>query len=664
MEDAPVCVPVGDKPEGSTRVYRHASVADKELTCVPWPDRPEINTAYHVFETTSAAKPDHPCLGHRPIVDGHAGDYVFQNYSSVAEEVKAIGGALANQGLGAGAPVSIFAINRPEWIKVLLALWSQSLVCVPLYDTLGASSVEFILNDAEVTTVFVAENKLERVLEVANACSTLRTIIQFEPVTDDQRKKCAEQAPNVRLLSLQEILDAGRASPVPPKYPSPEGLAYIMYTSGTTGNPKGVMLTHKNVLASASGVFAAGVTIRDDDVYFSYLPLAHSFETVMQIGGLIGGASVGFFQGDVRKLTDDIAALRPTVFAGVPRVYSRIYDRVMQAVAEGSFMKRMLFEKAYATQAENIEAGRPRSGFWDSLVFSKTAQRLGGRIRLMATGAAPMPQHLHTFMQVVFMAPLLQGYGLTENSAAAAVTPLGYRFPGRIGGPIPCTEMKLVDVPEMEYLSTDQPPRGEVCLRGANVFQGYFKLDDKTKEALDDDGWLHTGDIGRINDDNSFSIIDRKKNIFKLSQGEYVAAEELENVFQKAPSVGQVFVYGDSEKTCVVAVVVPSIEVIKPWCQQNGIEGNMAAICENPAVKAHVFDEIKAEAKAAKLASFKIPRDIYLEGEVNELGMGFTVENDTMTPTFKLRRPQLKKRYLDKIDAMYVALGEGATQAK
>lgn len=160
-------------------------------------------------------------------------------------------------------------------------------------------------------------------------------------------------------------------------------------------------------------------------------------------------------------------------------------------LAESSFLKRMLFEKAFAAQAENLALGRPRSAFWDNLVFSKTALRLGGRLRLMCTGAAPMPAHLHTFMQVVFMAPLLQGYGMTENAAAAVGTPLGYRHPGRIGAPLPCTEVKLEDIPEMNYLSTDAPhPRGEVCLRGPNVFVGYYNQPDKTAEALDADGWL------------------------------------------------------------------------------------------------------------------------------------------------------------------------------
>lgn len=215
--------------QGCTAIRRHVDFGDKPLVSLPFPDQPRINTTYHVFEKSATEGPTRSMLGHRPIVDGEAQPYVFETYAEVFGQVKVLGAALAGLGLGPGSPVSILAINRPEWIKTLLALWSQSMVCVPLYDTLGASSVEFIINDAEVGVIFLANNKLDRVLEVANACPTLRTIVQFEPVTEEMEKLVATQASNVKIISFQTLLQGnGAAEAAKPRPPSPEELAYIM----------------------------------------------------------------------------------------------------------------------------------------------------------------------------------------------------------------------------------------------------------------------------------------------------------------------------------------------------------------------------------------------------------------------------------------------------
>jgi long-chain acyl-CoA synthetase len=278
---------------------------------------------------------------------------------------------------------------------------------------------------------------------------------------------------------------------------------------------------------------------------------------------------------------------------------------------------------------------------------------------MMASGAAPLPAHIMDFLKVAFCCDVFQGYGMTENAAAGVVTPVGYLDgAGKVGEPVPSCEIKLEDVPEMNYVHTDKPyPRGEVCIRGHNVFSGYHNLPDKTKEALDADGWLHTGDIGQILPDGALQIIDRKKNIFKLAQGEYVAAEELEGHFKRSKYVGQIWVYGNSFNVTLIAVIVPNPETILPWCRENGIEGDFAEAVMTPQVNALFMDEIKRIGKEAKLAGFKVPKDVIIESEINELQQGFSTENDCLTPTFKLRRPQLLKRYQEQIDAIYEKRG-------
>jgi len=377
-------------------------------------------------------------------------------------------------------------------------------------------------------------------------------------------------------------------------------------------------------------------------------------EACIQLCGLTVGGSVGFYQGNIKLLTDDVAALRPTLFAGVPRVYTRIYDKIQQTISESGFIKKTLFDMAYASQLENVRKGT-RNSFWDTLVFDKIKARLGGRVRIMASGAAPLPSHVMDFLKVCFCCEVCQGYGMTENCGAATAQPLGYPLAGTVGEPIACCEIKLYDVPDMNYTHLDQPnPRGEVCIRGYNVFDGYHNLPDATKEALDGDGWLHTGDIGQFLPDGALQIIDRKKNIFKLAQGEYVAAEELENVYKKCKYISQIWVYGNSFNVTLIAVVCLDPETIMPWCQANGVEGDYKTAMMNPKVNEVIAKEIETIARADKIAGFKIPKDVIVEPEINDMALGFTVENDCMTPTFKLRRPQLLARYKKQIDETYV----------
>lgn len=657
----PFSVSVSDPREPTSDIRRNPG-SKENLAAIPFPAEPEVNTSYAALVRASNIYADCPFLGQRPILaDKSRGPYEFQTYKEVYQEMLSIGFGLASLGLGPHAPIAIFSINRPEWTTCLFSIWSQDKVCVPLYDTLGASAVQYILQHAEITTLFVSKDRLAPVFAaLGEQTALLKTIIQFEAVTDDDRTKA--EAKGVTLLSLAELKERGAAAGSTEVHcPAPDSLAYIMYTSGTTGNPKGVLLTHQNVLASSSGVLLHGVNIQKDDAYLSFLPLAHSFETCMQVLSILGGARIGFFQGDVRKLTDDIVALRPTVFAGVPRIYSRIHDKIQLTVAQSSWLKRAIFEKAYADQEDNLRTRQPRSQIWDSLVFKKIQERFGGRIRIFATGAAPMPAHLHTFLQVVFGCPVLQGYGMTENCAAAVATPANCRAIGVVGSPLACTEVKLLDIPEMKYLTSDQPsPRGEVCLRGPNVFPGYFKLEADTRDTLDEQGWLRTGDVGMWNADGTLSIIDRKKNIFKLAQGEYVAAEEVEVAMGKSPFVGQCWLYGNSFKSVVVAIVVPNPETLMPWCQEHNITGDFATVCARPEINALLQADIKRVCEQSKLSSFKIPKALFIEGAVNELAQGFNLANDCLTPTFKLKRPQLLARYKATIDAMYEKLGDSA----
>jgi len=328
-----------------------------------------------------------------------------------------------------------------------------------------------------------------------------------------ENKNLAESQ-GIKLMSFTGLEASGNNTPVEVVPPEPNDISTICYTSGTTGNPKGVILTHGNFVAELAGVTLHGIKIESTDVHISYLPLAHAFERMIMVAILTAGGSAGFFRGNILQLFDDVQQLKPTVFPSVPRLFNKLHDRVMQTVKVGGF-KETLFFKAFDTKMQALNDGYVNDTLWDTVVFSKIAEKLGGKVRLMVTGSAPISKDVLSFLRVAFSCPVYEGYGQTETCAGATLTLTSDLIPGHVGIPIPSIEIKLVDVADMNYFVTDQPfPRGEICFRGPCCTQGYYKNEEKTRELIDEYGWLHSGDIGEILPDHSFKIIDRKKKIY------------------------------------------------------------------------------------------------------------------------------------------------------
>jgi len=421
--------------------------------------------------------------------------------------------------------------------------------------------------------------------------------------------------------------------------------------------PKGAMLTHANLLQGVIGVVSHGAAtlIGDREVHISYLPLAHIFERLTLQAVIMHGGSVGFSRGNPLLLLEDIELLRPTTFPGVPRLYNRLYDRVLAQVNASSPVKKWLFHHAYNAKLANLKAtGSVVHPLWDRLVFKKIAAKLGGRCRIMVTGSAPIADNVLTFMRICFSASVVEGYGQTESSAAATLTmPGDNRVLGNVGTPLTCNLIKLVDVPDMNYTSKDVVngapcPRGEVCFKGLNVFDGYYLDPAKTKEALDEDGWLHSGDIGIFLPDQSLKLTDRKKSLFKTAQGEYISPDKIENVYSRSPLVAQAFVHGDSLEASLVAVLVPDEEELRAWAAKNKIASrSFADLVANPAVKAAIMADMRKLEKEAGLKGFEVAKAVHLSPVL------FSVENELLTPTFKLKRNIAAKHFAKEIDALY-----------
>lgn len=372
-------------------------------------------------------------------------------------------------------------------------------------------------------------------------------------------------------------------------------------------------------------------------------------------------------------LTHDFITLRPTILAGVPRVFAKIYQKVWSGVEEKNCMVKWYFNKAYAATCKAIQTKQPRDEDYDRKIFNPLKATVGlDRCRLIISGAAPLPPHIQEFLKVIIGADVIQGYGMTESAALLTLNNPDDQNVGHVGPPVPACEVRLVDVPDMEYLTTDKYPRGEVQVRGPNVFKGYFKNESATAKTILEGGWLATGDIGRWNPNGTLSIIDRKKNIFKLANGEYIAAEKIENVYSKSQYVGQVWVYGNSFKNFVLAVVVPNAEQILTLCEEKGWWPRENAKVGEPqfledfktviegknkdAIKEIVFNSLKAE--NVNLKRFEKVKDILLVSKIDSNLTGFNEENGCLTPTYKLRRLNCLKLFLVPLKELYAANGE------
>lgn len=611
-----------------------------------------LDSPWQFFSDSALKNPDNKMLGRRQITDSKVGSYVWLTYKEVYDSATRLGSAMRSRGLNPGDRCGIYGSNCPEWITVMEACNSQAVTYVPLYDTLGPNAVEFIINHAEVSLAFVQENKLSSILSCLPRCSSyLKTIVSFGNISTLQKKEAEELG--VSCFSWEEFSQLGSLDcELPPKQKT--DICTIMYTSGTTGEPKGVILTNEAIMAEVLSVdhilFLTDRVATEEDSYFSFLPLAHVYDQIIETYCIYKGASIGFWRGDVRYLIEDAQELKPSIFCGVPRVYDRIYTGTMNKISSGGVLKKKLFDFAYNYKLGNLEKGLPQAQaapFFDRLVFDKTKQTLGGRIRIMLSGAAPLPKHVEEFLRVTSCSTLSQGYGLTE-SCGGCFTSIGDVFPmvGTVGVPMTTIEARLESVPEMGYDALSSVPRGEICLRGNTLFSGYHKREDLTNEVLVD-GWFHTGDIGELQPNGAMKIIDRKKNIFKLSQGEYVAVESLENIYSRCPLIASIWIYGNSFESFLVAVVVPEKQALEDWAANNNVTDDFKSLCKNGKARRYILDELNSTGQKHTLKGFEMLKAVHLEPHP------FDMERDMITPTFKLKRPQLLKNYKDCIDQLY-----------
>ena len=632
-------------------------------------------TLYEAFRHGAALNPMGSCMGFRATsTTGMATPFIYASYTECLSRINVLAAGmevleLLRPNQDNLACLGLYTKNCMEFVLAEHAAYTISGIAVPFYDTLGPDTVEFILKQTSLKTVLCTRAQLDKLCQAKQTgnCPAFQAVILIDGVIPQAAD--AAQAVGLSLYSFGKVEAVGARHIAMQGFhhrpPNPDDVAFFCYTSGTTGDPKGALITHQNVMSSIAGLWAAApeLQMHTNDRHLSYLPLAHIFEHVVLTQVFLAGASAAFFRGDPLLLMEDLQACRPTMLPVAPRVLNRMYDKIYAGMAAAGGWKEKLFHAAVAAKTRGLQEGYLTHAVYDRLLFHKIKTALGlDQIRMMVSGSAPLASNVMTFFRILLGVSIVEGYGQTEGAAAATIGhPDDFATVGHVGGPVGSVEIVLMDVPEMGYRHTDtqhqgQPchGRGEICIRGPSVFKGYYKDEAKTKETIDDEGWLHSGDIGLWRPDGNLQIVDRKKNIFKLSQGEYVAPEKIENVLSRSGLIAQCFVYGDSFQSSLVAIVVPDEEPSMLWAKQQGdaslAGASFAQLCQSPALKEAILADIRRLAQESKLAGFEIVKAIHLEPKP------FSAEEDLLTPTFKLKRQKAKEKYENVIRKLYAEM--------
>ncbi|OXU20883.1 hypothetical protein TSAR_015234 [Trichomalopsis sarcophagae] len=635
--------------------------------------REKIDTLEKMLKYVASIHGNKRCLGTRQIFaeedelqpNGRVfkkykmGEYRWKSFVEIEKLATTVSRGMKELGLTVKKNVVIFAETRAEWMVAAHACFKQNLTIVTIYSTLGDDAIAHGINETEVDTVITSYDLLPKFKRILQKVPEVKNIVFME----DQLKEADVTGfkEGVRIIPFQEVVKVGSTSTATLSPPTSDDTAIIMYTSGSTGVPKGVILSHKNVITTLKG-YCDAVVIENDDVFLGYLPLAHVFELLSESVCLLNGVPIGYSSSltmidsssKIQKgCKGDASVLHPTCLTAVPLILDRISKGIAEKVKKSGPFRQAIFNFAYQYKLKWTRRGYDTPIF-DKFIFGAAKQVLGGRVRLILSGGAPLSPETHMQVKLCLCVTVTQGYGLTETCSGATVMDPYDRSYGRVGAPTTVCDICLENWEEAGYRVTDVPhPRGEIIVGGDNISAGYYKLPDKTKEDFffkDGKQWFRTGDIGEFHPDGAIKIIDRKKDLVKLQFGEYVSLGKVESELKTCQLVENICVYGDSSKNFTVALVVPNHHHLEELASSIGVTAtSFEDLCNNSQIEKAVLQTLVEHSKKCNLQKFEVPGAVKLVTESWSPDMGL------VTAAFKLKRKAVQERYKNEISRMYAS---------
>ena len=555
----------------------------------------------------------------------------WKKYSAVEliETVNKVSLGLMKLGVKKDDKIAIISPNRPEWNFIELGIQQLGAVSVPMYPTITVEDYKYIFSDAEVKFIFVAGKELlEKVLEATQTLEGIEGNYTFDKISGAKHWYEVTDLANGENIAQLEPFKAAV---------EPDDLLTLIYTSGTTGQPKGVMLTHHNIISNIEGIVEAeSLPLLPDERALSFLPLCHIYERMDVYVYMYYGVSV-YYAESMETIGDNLKEVKPHVFATVPRLLEKVYDKIVAKGYELTGIKKQLFFWALNLGLK-YDPMKPMGWWYDTqlkiarkLIFSKWKEALGGNIKLIASGSAALQPRLSRIFWAAGI-PIAEGYGLTETSPVISSSILSDFRIGCVGTVLPNVQLKIAE-------------DGEICVKGPSIMKGYYKKPEATAEAIDSEGWFHTGDIGELSEGKYLKITDRKKEIFKTSGGKYVAPQLVENKLKESVLIEQAIVVGEGQKF-PSALIIPDFNALKEWCSRNGIDyGDDAQMIKNDKVKDKINQEVKDLMKS--IAQYQQVKKVELLPKL------FTIESGELTPTLKLKRKIIHGKYKELIEGMY-----------